>query len=82
MATYQINKFKLHFERAFNYLSHDITHVYDKKSKAFFLNLGNWMFFKLSQEAGVQASELRRNVNFRQDRGVESVKQRQEPVLT
>ena len=36
MATYQINKFKLHFERAFNYLSHDITHVYDKKSNAFF----------------------------------------------
>ena len=29
MATYQINKFKSHFERAFNSLSHDITHVYD-----------------------------------------------------
>ena len=43
----------------------------------------NWMFFELSQEAGVQllASELARNVNFRQDRGVEKVKQRQEPVL-
>ena len=39
MATYQINKFKSNFERAFNYLSHDITHVYDtwsKKSNAFF----------------------------------------------
>ena len=36
MATYQIYKFKSHFERAFNYLSHDITHVYDTKSNAFF----------------------------------------------
>ena len=29
IATYQINKFKSHFKRAFNYLSHDITHLYD-----------------------------------------------------
>ena len=59
MATYQINKFKSHFERAFNYLSHDITHVYDtwsKKKVTRFLNLGNRMFFKLSQEAGVRAN--------------------------
>ena len=33
MATDQINKFKSHFERAFNFLSHDITHVPDTRSK-------------------------------------------------
>ena len=33
MATDQINKFKSHFETAFNYLSHDITHVSETGSE-------------------------------------------------
>ena len=39
LLPWQLIKFKSHFERAFNYLSYDITHVSDtgsKKSNTFF----------------------------------------------